>query len=326
MRKLLSRLGVLAGLVIATSITGAPAAHAEGVGEPVSRSEVIARAHYWNALNVPYSQSAYHVGPGESKTYRTDCSGFVSMAWHLADSRWTGSLDDVSSVISYGALKPGDILMRDKDQTSGHVVIFERWTDSSKTAMWIIEEASTAADMNYRTVTVSDRQNAGYIAYTYDDILGDTAGTKGDRGTSGVQCNQQAGQEIDITARRDISFETYSCLVRDATAGTLLGYVVVTWSPGTGSDDSSDTTTSRFDGFKIHTQLQREDVTRNEAACDVTADLNAAMTGSKSCAYQISSPAAGAWTADGYVQWNEDNDGLYWLGPWYAKGSPILTL
>lgn len=212
----LLRLGTLAALVVATSFSAyqpAPA-YAEGVGEAISRSEVIARAHYWNALNVPYNQGAYRAGPGESRKYRTDCSGFVSMAWHLPESRWTGSLDDVSTVIKYSALRPGDILMRDKDQASGHVVIFERWTDSSKSAMWILEQASRAADMNYRKVSVSDRRNAGYIAYKYKKILDDKAGTKGSRGTGGARCHRLAGQEINLLARRDVYFEAHSCLVR----------------------------------------------------------------------------------------------------------------
>jgi hypothetical protein len=36
---------------------------------------VIANAKTWLNPAVPYSQSAYHNG------YRTDCSGYVSMAW-----------------------------------------------------------------------------------------------------------------------------------------------------------------------------------------------------------------------------------------------------
>jgi len=36
---------------------------------------VIANAKTWLNPPVPYSQTAYHNG------YRTDCSGYVSMAW-----------------------------------------------------------------------------------------------------------------------------------------------------------------------------------------------------------------------------------------------------
>jgi len=41
----------------------------------IGRSTIVARGQDWVDKHVPYNQGATHDG------YRTDCSGFVSMAW-----------------------------------------------------------------------------------------------------------------------------------------------------------------------------------------------------------------------------------------------------
>src|SRR5690606_12274045 len=86
-------------------------ANAEGVGrtdQPIRGDRALLER-----VERPVPPERLRQGTGESKTSRTDCSGFVSMAWHLEESRWTGTLDDISTVISYDELKPGDI-MRDR--------------------------------------------------------------------------------------------------------------------------------------------------------------------------------------------------------------------
>lgn len=318
-------LPLIAGAVLLIPALSAPA-HAEGVDKVISRSEVIARGHYWVQRNVQYSQSAYTNGAGESKTYRTDCSGFISMAWHLPTSRWTGNLGEVSTTISYSSLKPGDILMRNPSSTSGHVVMFERWANSAHTSMWILEQASTASDMNYRTVTVSDRQANGYKAYRYKKIRDDVAGSKGDLTTSGARCSTTAYGTINLKARRDVYVVSYTCLKYDSAAKKIRGHILVKWSPGRNSDDSSNTTRTRFDGFTVHSQLQLSEVVKREARCNITTEINRSINSSKSCAVQISAPTRGKWSADGFLQWNEDADGKYWMGPAYVGGSPYWTV
>ncbi|MDQ1292295.1 MAG: hypothetical protein QG608_173 [Actinomycetota bacterium] len=60
--------------------------------------------------------------------YRRDCSGFVSMAWHLEPGRSgglnTSSLPDVSTKISRSKLRAGDLL---NDRVDGHVILFAGW-------------------------------------------------------------------------------------------------------------------------------------------------------------------------------------------------------
>ena len=73
------------GLTVVGGIRFAPSALASDLGGTISRSEVLKRAQRWVDLDGPYSQDqgdAY--GDGDGHSYRPDCSGYVSMAWHLA--------------------------------------------------------------------------------------------------------------------------------------------------------------------------------------------------------------------------------------------------
>ncbi|MFI1168058.1 VCBS repeat-containing protein, partial [Streptomyces sp. NPDC020801] len=99
-----------------------------GVVSPsITRSEVIERAKSWVGKGLDYSGSDSYQG------YRTDCSGYVSMAWHLSDSETTDTFipNGVAEWISKDDLKPGDVLLNDASGPHGHVVLFESWTSSA---------------------------------------------------------------------------------------------------------------------------------------------------------------------------------------------------
>jgi hypothetical protein len=114
----------------------------------LSGDTMINRARTWltadNGGPVPYSmERTWKDG------YRQDCSGYVSMALGLgqpglntvglADSRVTTRLSSVSQ------LKKGDLLI-DYSTTDGdfrHVVIFEKWADTSHSAYWAYEQRGT---------------------------------------------------------------------------------------------------------------------------------------------------------------------------------------
>ncbi|MFJ2780765.1 MULTISPECIES: hypothetical protein [unclassified Kitasatospora] len=98
-------------------------------GPAISRSTALARAAAWVPLGLNYSWTTYHDG------YRQDCSGYVSMAWKLG----TPGLDTTSFVpagvaswIGKGDLKPGDALLNDAAGASGHIVLFDHWTDGGQ--------------------------------------------------------------------------------------------------------------------------------------------------------------------------------------------------
>ena len=92
--------------------------------------DIIGRAKTWINPSVPYSQSAYHNG------YRTDCSGYASMAWNLGTSATTWTLPNYSRQISKGELKAGDVLLN----VNEHVLIFSSWANSGQTQYWAYEQ------------------------------------------------------------------------------------------------------------------------------------------------------------------------------------------
>ncbi|KAJ5542920.1 hypothetical protein N7535_005342 [Penicillium sp. DV-2018c] len=101
----------------------------------ISRDEILARGEYWVSRHVPYSMSAYYPDP-DGREYRTDCSGFVSMALHAsAPGLNTVSLPDIAESISYEDIQPGDFvgtLGAGTGGADGHVTLFKSWVDSSK--------------------------------------------------------------------------------------------------------------------------------------------------------------------------------------------------
>ena len=106
-----------------------------------SRSQVISRALTWHphtAQRIPYSQSATHNG------YRTDCSGYASMALGLG----TPGLNTVglassstSSPIAMSQLLTGDLVIdATGNNNTRHVVIFEKWANSAHSSYWAFEQ------------------------------------------------------------------------------------------------------------------------------------------------------------------------------------------
>ncbi|MER7894505.1 FG-GAP-like repeat-containing protein [Micromonospora sp. NPDC094482] len=119
--------------VVANGLVGLspPTAHASSIDGPISRSEILARAQNWTDRKIVYSIA----GPWASdmdgdKTYRRDCSGLVSMAWHLNTSYVTddflGSNSRWSTLSSIDDFQPGDAMVR-----RGHIELFAYWKDLS---------------------------------------------------------------------------------------------------------------------------------------------------------------------------------------------------
>ncbi|WP_406477403.1 peptidoglycan-binding protein [Streptomyces sp. NBC_01615] len=139
-----------------------------------TRAEIINRAKKWVAAQVPYSMYAY-----SSDGYRQDCSGFVSMAWHLPGNEWTGSLGTHGVRISRDQLQPGDILLfhNPADPEKGsHVVIFGGWTDYTHTYYLAYEQTRPHTRKQatpYGYWSNSDR----YLPYRYKGL---------DKGASGA--------------------------------------------------------------------------------------------------------------------------------------------
>lgn len=129
------------------------------------RKTALTRAFTWWDAQVPYSQSKWYQG------YRTDCSGFVSMAWQLGTSYTTANFisgGGQSFVLpSYNSLQPGDALVR-RSNGAGHMFLFLGWNNAAKTSACVLEQSSTALDMEYGTRSVSSMRNSGYKAIRAD--------------------------------------------------------------------------------------------------------------------------------------------------------------
>lgn len=131
----------------------------------ITRAKVIANAKTWHphtAQRVPYSQSRTHNG------YRTDCSGYASMALGLGKPGLNTvglARSSVSTRISMSALKQGDLII-DATGTSNtrHVVIFVKWANSKHTAYWEYEQRG-GYGTDYRTRTYGLASGSEYHAY-----------------------------------------------------------------------------------------------------------------------------------------------------------------
>ncbi|WP_066361838.1 FG-GAP repeat domain-containing protein [Herbidospora mongoliensis] len=129
---------VSAGLVIvAMVVTGTPALADSSPGGQITRSEVLSRAQNWVDRGVKYNQSRapstlYTDVEGDNE-YGPDCSGLVSMAWHITANSGKGghSTDNFESwsgkifLASLHDLKPGDAILK-----NGHMELFARWKNA----------------------------------------------------------------------------------------------------------------------------------------------------------------------------------------------------
>ncbi len=131
------------------------------------RRTAIERGFGWYDAQVPYSQSAYHA------SYRTDCSGFISMCWQLGTSYTTadfiGGGGHSGLIGSYNNLLPGDALVH-RSNGSGHIVLFLGWNDAAHSAACVLEEASTASDMQFRARTKDSLAAGGFKAVRADKL------------------------------------------------------------------------------------------------------------------------------------------------------------
>lgn len=146
---LVRSVGVLV-VALASSLTAcASDAVEEGsasTASPIVRNDIMIRGRSWIDERVPYSQSATH--KNKFGSYRTDCSGYVSMAWALDQSRTTFTLWDVTKQIASGDLQPGDALLKDSGGTD-HVALFVRWAGANRPVVW--EEYSSGHPAEERT-------------------------------------------------------------------------------------------------------------------------------------------------------------------------------
>ncbi|MFP3988242.1 peptidoglycan-binding protein [Streptomyces sp. E11-3] len=132
----------------------------------ISRKEVLRRAKTWltayNGRQVPYSQGSNFRG------YRQDCSGYVSMTLGLGKpgTNTVGlATHGYTNRISLKSLKPGDLLIDyDGNNYTRHVVIFEKWANSSRSSYWAYEQRG-GHGTDHRKVTYGLKSGTEYKPY-----------------------------------------------------------------------------------------------------------------------------------------------------------------
>ncbi len=151
----------------------APTPPTSTMGGPISRSEVLARGKDWYVRDVPYDIYSNALDVDKDHSYREDCSGFVSMAWHLAPHGLsTSTLDSAGSTIAKSALRPGDAL----NAAGVHTVLFIGWKDQQAGTFYYYSESNPGPDMEYGSANVNSGSIAGhpatsYVALRYDKIV-----------------------------------------------------------------------------------------------------------------------------------------------------------
>jgi hypothetical protein len=176
----------VAGAVTTFQVAAPQAALAASPGSSITQSTIKWRADWWlNKYGAIYdqNQSSARPAPGTKVTtsttgsgvgqaafaeyYRPDCSGFVSMAWHLPklNTGWdlsttnfwdlSGTFSDgtsVSSKLEHRALanlQPGDAIVR-----QGHIRLFDGWANSAHTSYYAYEEYDYGKDARRTTFTL----------------------------------------------------------------------------------------------------------------------------------------------------------------------------
>ncbi|MFD7827253.1 hypothetical protein [Kitasatospora sp. NPDC059803] len=165
------------GAVVVTAVTAGSsyAATTSSVGGQITRSEILARAQFWYGKNINYDQGGSY--PDSSgRGYRTDCSGYVSMAWHLGTSANTqGLADSFTYQISRSDLMPGDILNSYYD----HVILFEKWDDAAHTTFSYYSFGSTPVKhrtgISINAASLDSHPNGDYKALRYKNVVNDPA-------------------------------------------------------------------------------------------------------------------------------------------------------
>ena len=175
----------VAGGIIAAALGAAPATAASSIGGPITRSETLSRAQYWVDRGFTYTQTGTWAPDPQGRTYRRDCSGLVSMAWHLPDSRSTRTFLSWSGkhqLPSLYDLRAGDAVLRD-----GHIELFVRWVNASRpTDGALVYSFNNPGDTVQNPNAVNNRGRLGkdtwselttYIPIRYNGITDDAPAT-----------------------------------------------------------------------------------------------------------------------------------------------------
>ena len=198
----------------------AACAEDETCPKAIKRDEMLARANVWLAYPIAYSQGRYHTETQSSRfknepnSYRSDCSGFVAMAWKLEMCAVT-TYDLLNQTprgksakrvgyhrIKCGALKKGDALVTDtRSGLTGHVVLFDKWVNEAarEKEFWALDQTFS----EYRG-TVRRRWSMARISDLFKTTKDTNLNVKCGRRSTGKACTGTGKKGCKITATHAI--------------------------------------------------------------------------------------------------------------------------
>jgi hypothetical protein len=154
-----------------------------------ARRTILERGFGWLDKGVEYSQSRSFEG------YRTDCSGFVSMAWGLKTSQSTRSFGggaDATRLSSKSELLPGDALVH----PGHHAVLFLADQGDS---LCVLEQSSSKNDMQFRLRNKSVFAN--YVPMRRENDPGSTGGGAPRSGCRSKTIDQTVGKGVCVQSQ-----------------------------------------------------------------------------------------------------------------------------
>jgi hypothetical protein len=188
-------------------------------GPTITREEIMTRAESWLHPPVPYNMEVF------KNDYRTDCSGYVSMAWKTNRNYWTGDLNTIGKLITYNDLRSGDMLLYHNSANpvnGSHVVLFHHWIGAVGGDFYIYEQTPPAtkhrpwsmAGYNrslYKPFQYANGHTAKYTVTAWHDAnVRSTPYTKPDNIVSGVVAGESypadcwtSGQLVDDQGYRN---------------------------------------------------------------------------------------------------------------------------
>jgi hypothetical protein len=164
-RRLLQSAAIVPAVAIPTLAVASPANAA--YRGPITRDEVMNRARNWFLRDIPYSFDPHARATDIEGThsYRRECSGFVSMAWHTSTpGHSTRHIPEIADQIKWSELKPGDVLNAHDD----HCMLYHMW--ESPGWIWIYDLHSPGVNMRHVKVFTDTLRDKNYIPRRYRNI------------------------------------------------------------------------------------------------------------------------------------------------------------
>ncbi|THV40882.1 hypothetical protein [Glycomyces buryatensis] len=168
-RRMLQAALIVPAATIPAIVVASPAEAAYN-GE-ITRSRVLTRARNWYNRDIPYNGQGTATDWEGDHRYRRDCSGFVSQCWHSpTPGHSTRTLPNISRVIDWDDLHPGDIMNKAAAYPNGHTMLFEKWTTPSG-SMRAYELTTAVMGMRCKTYTIDWYRARGYVPRRYHKIV-----------------------------------------------------------------------------------------------------------------------------------------------------------